>query len=248
MRSTSEVGHAKNVANFNTIIQAITAFGATYNPSNANLAIANLQTIYTDADAALALLSTKNAELSKAINDRFLVFQPLKPLATKVINALKATGAKPKTVEDAVGYNRKIQGSRSGKLNEEITEAEREENPEKETTNVSVSQQSYDYMVQHLANLIEVLKTESNYAPNETELQVATLETLKTNMETNNTNVVTKRLEAANQRIERNKILYTNEVNLVELSRQVKQYVKSLFGPSSEQYKQISGLKFVDKN
>ena len=33
MASTSETGHAKNVANFQNLIAFVTGYGATYNPS-----------------------------------------------------------------------------------------------------------------------------------------------------------------------------------------------------------------------
>ena len=37
MASTSEVGHAKNVANFQDLIEFVTGYGATYNPSKSSL-------------------------------------------------------------------------------------------------------------------------------------------------------------------------------------------------------------------
>ncbi len=37
MASQSEVGHAKNVANFQDLITYCTAYGATYNPSKTTL-------------------------------------------------------------------------------------------------------------------------------------------------------------------------------------------------------------------
>ncbi len=42
MPSTSETGHAKNVANFETLISFCTGYGTTYNPSRDALKVANL--------------------------------------------------------------------------------------------------------------------------------------------------------------------------------------------------------------
>jgi hypothetical protein len=44
MSSTSETGHAKNVANYEKLIADVTALGVTYNPSKANLKLTALNT------------------------------------------------------------------------------------------------------------------------------------------------------------------------------------------------------------
>lgn len=41
MPSTSETGHAKNIANFQDLIAFVTEHGATYNPSKAGLKLIN---------------------------------------------------------------------------------------------------------------------------------------------------------------------------------------------------------------
>ena len=40
MASTSETGHAKNVANFEDLISFVTGYGATYNPTKVPLKLA----------------------------------------------------------------------------------------------------------------------------------------------------------------------------------------------------------------
>ena len=60
MASTSEVGHAKNVANFETLIIDCQAFGTSYNPSNTAITITALQTLYTNANTALNDTKTFN--------------------------------------------------------------------------------------------------------------------------------------------------------------------------------------------
>jgi hypothetical protein len=63
-------------------------------------------------------------------------------------------------------------------------------------------------------------------------------------LRTKNTAVVNSSVSLANQRIARNQILYDNDNGLVKIAQDVKTYVKSVFGPASPQYKQISGLAF----
>lgn len=54
MPSTSETGHAKNIANFETLISFCIGYGSSYNPSKEALKVANLQAILTTAKANLA--------------------------------------------------------------------------------------------------------------------------------------------------------------------------------------------------
>ena len=51
MASTSETGHAKNVANLETMISYCTGYGTTYKPSNPEISLAALTTLHNDSKA-----------------------------------------------------------------------------------------------------------------------------------------------------------------------------------------------------
>jgi len=91
MASTSETGHAKNVANFETLISSVTAFGATYNPSKDTLKPAALQTLLTAAKTSLNTVNVAQSVYSNAVAGREFAFAPLSKLFTRVNNALKST-------------------------------------------------------------------------------------------------------------------------------------------------------------
>jgi hypothetical protein len=63
-------------------------------------------------------------------------------------------------------------------------------------------------------------------------------------MKTLNAAVVTAASALSNARIARNEILYKETSSLVDISVDVKTYIKSAFGTSSPQYKQLSRLEF----
>lgn len=113
--SSSETGHAKNVANFETLIIDCQGFGTAYNPSNSAITITALQTIYTNASNALTDIDAKHNNLNHVINTREVLFVGLKPLATQIMAALLAAGANAQTMLNAKTINRKIQGSRATK-------------------------------------------------------------------------------------------------------------------------------------
>lgn len=240
MASTSETGHAKNVANFEDLISFCTGYGATYNPSKAALKLPALNTQLTAANAALQAVKTAKTALDNATNAREIAFKPLKPLATKIVNALAATEATEQTVDDVKSVNNKIQGRRAKAVDKPAEGAE----PVK---TVSTSQQSFDRLIDHFAQMIATLTAEPKYLPNENELKLAALNTLLTDLKAKNTGVITATTAASNARIARDKALYAEMVGLVDTALAAKTYVKSLFGATSPQYKQVSGLQFKNR-
>lgn len=240
MASTSETGHAKNIANFQDIISFCQGYGASYNPSKESLKIPQLQALYQLAQDKLNATKTQKTTFDNATNERRNTFANLKPLATKIINAFAVSGADTLAIADAKTVNKKLQGTTSKKSNTEETTLENAPS----TNNISTSQQSYDRLIDHFANLLQVLEQNSNYNPNEIDLQVATLQTKLIELQTKNTNLINAYTGYSNAMIERNQTLYNPLTGLVQTSKEVKQYVKSVFGANSPQYKQVSGLEF----
>lgn len=57
MARNSESGHAKNVANFSSLISVIKGFGAVYNPSNQSVTVENLEALAQTATNSLSLVN-----------------------------------------------------------------------------------------------------------------------------------------------------------------------------------------------
>jgi hypothetical protein len=243
MASTTETGHAKNVATFEDLISFCTGYGATYNPSKAALKLPALNTQLTAASAALQAVKVAKTGFDNVTNARELAFKPLKSLATKIVNGLAATEATAQTVDDVKSTNNKIQGKRAKAV--EKPDAKALAAGAEPVKTASTSQQSYDKLIDHFAQLIATLTAEPKYLPNENELKVATLNTLLTDLRAKNTAVISATTALSNARIARDKALYGETTGILDVAQDVKQYVKSLFGASSPQYKQVSGLKFT---
>ncbi len=238
MASTSEVGHAKNVANFQDLIEFVTAYGTTYNPSKNALKLPQLIALKASADATLANVITKNTNYNNKVNERITAFSGLKSLSTRLVNALQTTDATTETVGNAKTFNRKMQGKKASS-----SQTPTDPNTPAPTT-ISTSQQSYDQLIQHLAGLTSVLEAETSYTPNETDLQVATLQTKIADLTAKNTAVATAYASISNSRIARNETLYSSSTGLVETANEVKKYIKSVFGASSPQFAQVKGIQF----
>lgn len=197
--------------------------------------------MYTNALATIANVTTTKNAFDNVTGIRQTAFAPLKPLATKIINSLSATDALDTVVKDAKTINRKLQGSRASTTSNSTTETT---SSESSANTISTSQQSYDRLIDSFGKLIDLVNAETNYVPNETELQVTSLNTKLASLQAANTAVISKYTDYSNARIQRNNLLYTNSSSLVETALDVKKYIKSVFGASSPQYKQVSSLKF----
>lgn len=245
MSTNSETGHAINVANLETLITSVTAFGASYDPSKTSLKIPALNGLLTAARGALNAVNIAQSAYSNAVDAREVAFDPFGKLITRVNNALKASDTTPQVDESAQTIFRKLQGKRAGvKLSDQ--EKDTEENG-KEANQISTAQLSYDSKLENLDKLIMLLESTPPYAPNEEDLKVASLKALYTSLKTTNTEVLTTSIQLSNARINRNEILYKPITGLVDIASDTKTYLKSVFGATSPQYKQISKLKFTTK-
>ena len=244
MASTSETGHAKNVANFDLIIADVTSYGTTYNPSKASLKIPALTTLSTASKNAVNAVSAAEPALKLAKDARDAAFKPFSGLVTKVINALKATDTTVQVDETAQTLVRKLQGRRATpKKTEEQKKAAAAAG--EEIVEVSSSQMSFDSRIDNFDKLIKLLTSVPQYTPNEAELKLTALTAYLTDLKTKNQAVITAEVPLNNARIARNDTLYKKDTGMVDVALDVKTYIKSVFGATSPQYKKISGIKFT---
>lgn len=230
--SRSETGHAKNIANFHELISFCKGYGVSYNPSKESLKIPALETLEQKANDDFNACKSAKAFYDITVNDRKNTFTPLRPLATRVMGAFTVSGAGNLALADARTINRKLQGSKSTKTTSD-------------SPTVSTSQQSFDRQADHFANLIHLLSESNTYNPNETELQTPQLEATLATLLDSNRKVVSAYTDYSNALLNRNRTLYDPVTGLLQTAKEVKVYVKSLFGTSSPQYKQISSITFT---
>lgn len=238
MASTSETGHAKNVANFQDLISFVTGYGAPYNPTKTILKLPNLILLHATGHTDIGKVVTDNTAYNNKVNERFTEFSTVKSLATRLVNALDATDASPEKMKDAKGFNRKLQGKRAAGSSGPVDPAA------PAPTTISSSQQSYDQQIQHLAGINSVLISEPSYSPNENELRTATVTARINTLTTKNLEVADAYTTISNSRIKRDKTIYATNTGIVDVALEVKKYTKSLFGASSPEYAQISKIEF----
>ncbi|MBL7128701.1 MAG: hypothetical protein ISS16_06915 [Ignavibacteria bacterium] len=235
MGTISETGHAVNISNFKIMIDTCTAYGAVYNPSNTDLTIVNMTTLWTAGNTAHQTLTTAVQNSKGPINEREILFKPADKLVTRTLNYFQSTKASAEIKLDAKGLADRFRGFGVG--------VEKLEDGSPDPADVSTSHQSYVQKADTFKQLIDLYASDANYAPNETELAITSLTTLWTNIKTLNDNIggIIAPVEMA--RIARDEALYAQGTGIVDVSLACKDYVTGLFGAKSPEAKLITGIK-----
>jgi len=244
MAKTSETSHLKNATNFDELIAYITSYGETYNPSRASIQLTALKTLANSVKPYLTAVHDNLPVYNNAVAARKVAFAPLSKLVTRVGNAIKATDTTEQVDNNVATLVRELQGRRA---TPKKTTEEKAAALAAGQTIVEISSTHMDCITRadNLDKLIKLLTSVSLYAPNEEELQVKSLTALRDDLNAKNTDVVNAEVIVSKARIARNKILYTPLTGLVDIAFDTKTYIKSAFGATSPEYKQISQLKFT---
>lgn len=229
--SRSEVGHIKNISHFQSLTSFCVSYGAAYNPVKESLKIENQITLYNLVQEKINALKNKKIAFDIATDDRRNAFANFKSFTTRLVNSFAVSGVDELTLENAKSINKKIQGSTSKKSSENADKS------------ISTSQQSYDRHIDHFTGLIELFQQHPSFAPNEDDLKIDALQAKLQDLKSKNTAVINTYTEYSNAMIDRDEILYNPSTGMVQIAKEIKQYIKSVFGAGSPQYKQVSGLK-----
>lgn len=252
-----ESGHVRNLASLQKLTLLCTNFGVAYNPAPVNIKVAGLNTLYTNADNALTAVKNTKNDWKNATNAREIAFAPLSALSTQLLGILQSSGASKQTVKDFVSLTHKMRGERAKLTKADAGKVEDAGNstqalplptdppPVVAPVKHSVSQRSYDNIIEHFDKMIKLLATVPAYNPNELPLKIVTLQALLASLKTVNSvaNDAYSKFQLA--RLNRNKFFYADETGMLDIARNVKNYVKGKFGASSQEYKSANAIRFV---
>lgn len=243
MANSTATGHSKNVDNLDTLNSSINGYGSMFNPAKASLKYQALLSLALNGRNAIAAEHTAEAAVRNAGDARITAFKPLSPHITRVINALRASDASVQTVEAVRALGRKVQGVRSAsKKTDEATAAKTDDGPK--TRRASMTHMGFESRLDNFDMFIKQLASIPQYNPNEADLKVTGLIAMYNDLKSKNSAAMNAATQLSNARILRDDILYRNANCLVDVANDTKAYVKSVFGATSPQYKQIAKLNF----
>ncbi|MGS2739711.1 hypothetical protein [Sinomicrobium sp. M5D2P17] len=241
MKSTYETGHAKNVTNLSKLIAQISLYEK-YNPPVEALTVANLTKLRDEARQSIEEAETRRVENRNAIHRRQDIYQQLNPLCTRIVNHLDILGLNSGAMDQARSLNKRIQGVGTSR---KVTTGPGEDGTEETITGISTSRQSFTQRAEHFSQLLTLIQTIDNYGPNEEELQKENLDKLLTDMQSATTGVEQSEAAFTKALRHRNQLLYGKDTGLYDLAQNVKKYVRSVYGSSSDQHARVSGITFT---
>ena len=237
------------VAAFGKLVGFCNAHGPMYNPSKASIKVAALNASLTSAQQTVQAVNATRTAYESAIIARVQAFDPLTRTATRAIAALRACG----TSAESLDYARSIKRSLASKRRKKSPSSEPASSPasagisgdagKKEILHNPIAQLSFEDRANTFARLVERIATEPLYKPNEVDLQIPALKAFATKLKDVNTAVSNASVAMANARIARNKVLF-DATGVHGTASEVKDYIKSVFGTLSEQFKQVSRIEF----
>lgn len=235
------MSNTKNVQSFEKLLGICTGLGGSYNPGQQNLQVKNMNALLTHARQTLLDVSSAKTVYENATDNREVIFSDMSELCTRIIGSLNASGATSLMVDNAKVMTRKIIGTPA-----RDRPSLPPDNPE-EVKPKTRRARGLDYatMVHHFEKLLQTLKSEPLYNPNEEELTVKSLMAKWEALEQHNANVITAYVNWSMARGKRNDTLYKDDVNVFRTAMTTKEYVKSVFGAKSEEYKQVRKLEFT---
>ncbi len=228
MASKSEVGHVRNVTNFNLLIAAAESYNHGYNPPKIALQLPQLYTIAIIAQDKLASVTIQNTAYTNTVNARKEAFKGLQELFSKILKELETVSTNPKILAAAREYHKKIHG---------ISTAN-------EVQNTRKIKLSYDQAVYLFTGLIALAESEPKYLPEETALKVENLQEMLHWLTQQNKAKTLAFNAMKNIRIERDLVLYHPETGLLAIAEAVKKHIESVYGIQSTQYKKVHKLRF----
>ena len=174
----------------------------------------------------------------QAVDLREAAFAPLGALVTRLVNAYEVMGSDAALLDAVKALAKKIKGQRA---KPKPSASDTEPTPK----NNSASQMDFDSRLNNFDALVKTLQGDAAYLPNEAELKLPALQTLVATLQTRNSAVDTAYQPVSLARANRNGVLYHPITGLVAVAALVKKYVKSVYGATSPQFGQVSGLAFT---
>jgi hypothetical protein len=238
----ADTGHAKILESLGKLIaQSETLDQVRLNPPT-DLTIAALNTLRTEATALQTKVGDSKADWRTAAQEIAASVETFASLASQAVAQLEARGATAKTVEQARGYVRKLQGKRSSQAAvDDPTTPDVDESEQ----SISASQQSRAAQIATFNELIDFLEAQAAYAGvTKPELLVANLRAKVNSAQDKHDDTIESAAALSADRIARDKLFYLDANNICDRAKRFKLLVKGEYGANSPEYQAVNAIPF----
>ncbi len=238
------MSHLKNMQAFGKLTGVCTGLGGTYNPGKQNLQANAMAAQLNIAQQVWEDVKEAEKAYDNATNNREQGFGKIRTLSSSVHSMLKACGADPLLLKDALNSKRRIWGAPISKLSVVDNQKSEEGKPD---TRPSYGK-SYFTIAEYFDKLVKTAASEPRYSPNESEFAVVGLQQTLAELFRLNRAVTDAEIRLEEARIKRNTVYYIAPENLVETAMAVKNYVRGVYGYQSQEHQQVQKLRFTKPN
>lgn len=230
------------VENFEKLIVFCNTHGAVYKPSKGSLQMTALHSLLTQAQQMMKAVKAARTQYENSLNARKGKFSVLPRLASRIVEALRASGASSETMLQARVIRNMLTGAKKRKHLKPYAPAPTEgtEAPRPYT----LSQMDMASRIDNFERLVMWVAAYPDYQPAEDDLSVASLQNLVHELRTLNRAVINTYMDKKNLNRSLNKLLFQSN-GVYEVATLVKGYMRSIFGKRTKEDKEISLLTFI---
>jgi hypothetical protein len=239
-----KTNNTQQVAAFDQVLGHCNALGAKYNPSKDSIKVAALTSLLTSAQASVTAAETARLSLLKAINIRQAAFIPIPGIGTRILNMMIAADAPPELIADIRKYRDKLRGVRPGKTVK--PEDSTNTTQPADASRGPVSYLDFHSKADNFERIVNLIKGDPLYKPNEPEFSIANLTTLVASLRAKNKAVYDAKIALGNARIA-TKVALHSDAGLYGATKRVKRYILFAFGATSEQFRAINSITIKSK-
>ena len=252
MSSTSETGHAKNLARFGKLINITESMPSSlYNPAKQRLFTGAMREQERMAIDALTGLKKEEDLFNKIRNERADAFEALEPFLPRILSNIVLAETSARDLDNAQSLVARIRGEHrsarqpqkaAGTGTPPVAGAE-----EEDSYHISVSQQSFDSKIDHFQKLIILINSLPNYATNDGELTKEALQ-----LRLNHLSALNKETDKAGRQLMgarhvRDVTFYSDKTGLLATVKLVKAYLRTLAdGTQNAYYTAATRIQFRD--
>lgn len=233
--------NVNQVAAYGKLVGICNDLGARYNPSKAALTPTALATLLEQAQQSLEAVNVARAEYVLAINSRQDLYAGVYSLAARIVRALQASESSVENIRDARMLKRRLASQPAVKGKAKTTSGEEGSSA---PAAGRLSRLDYEGQADTFASLVKLVERIPSFAPNETELMLPALQAVVAELRNASLMVARTANALANARMKRNSI-FLGKGGMFEISNAVKDYIRSVFGVTSEPVKELNKLKLA---
>lgn len=218
------------VAAFGKLVGICNDLGASYNPSKASLKPTALTTLLQQAQQNEQAVTVAQTNFTMSVNARIESFMGIQKLAARIVRAVSASETSKENIKDVKALYRKLKSNSKSTPAPvaPVSDLGSEEKPVRSSARLD-----YESKTETLARIIQIVSSMPAYAPNETDLKVASLKTLVAGLKARNEEVAKAANALANARMARKKLIYS-ETGVYGTGTAVKEYIRSINGVRSD--------------